>query len=139
MKGAYLMLLIKKEVVKQFTNYAEELLPDEACGLFIANNNEQEIDIFIPIPNISKVPHQFKFDPKVFIPVLHDIEKDKKKWLGVIHSHPTSKAYPSEKDINNWFYPHLSYWIYSIRDQDLKAYYIKDKDIAKIKIKYVFD
>ncbi|WP_353963346.1 Mov34/MPN/PAD-1 family protein [Tepidibacillus marianensis] len=52
--------------------------------------------------------------------------------MGVIHSHPTSKAYPSSVDIHNWFYPELSYWIYSFLENQLKVYTIVKGQVKEL-------
>ena len=124
------MLTISKQVVDEFIQYATKNYPKEACGMLLRSVGGQTIEQFIPIPNASPNPiHEFEFEPKSFIRALHIIENEKKEWVGVIHSHPTSIAYPSSIDIQNWFYPELSYWIYSLSEQDLKAYSIRDRGI----------
>ncbi|OEF99396.1 hypothetical protein BHF71_02085 [Vulcanibacillus modesticaldus] len=123
------MLYIKREVIHQFDKYSKSLIPNEACGLLISYNHSQIIDTFISIPNTSTTPYQFNFEPKIFIKTLQQIKNNKGTWLGVIHSHPSTTAYPSSIDIANWYYPNLSYWIYSLKDEELKAYLIKEKNV----------
>lgn len=126
------MIYINKSVIDHFTSYSKSLMPNEACGLLVSSNDHQIIDTFVPIPNISNNPHQFYFEPKTFIRTLYEIEKDSTKWVGVIHSHPTTQAYPSMVDINNWYYSDLSYWIYSLRDGELSGYYIEGGSVRAL-------
>jgi len=126
------MIFITKEAVEQFKVYSKDLTPYEACGLLVSNEETQIIDTFIPIRNISINPRQFQFDPKAFIQNLNKLENTNKKWVGVIHSHPNTNAFPSHRDIENWFYSHLSYWIYSLPNDDLQAYFIRDKKTERI-------
>jgi len=123
-------MLLKQSIARQFYEYAKKLYPNEACGLLVSSKKIGQIDEFIPIPNQSSNPlHAFEFEPKTFLQALQQIENEKKEWISVIHSHPTSKAYPSSIDIQNWFYPDLSYWIYSLLEDKLKAYSIVGNQI----------
>ena len=125
------MFFIRSDIVVHIKNISHSNHREEICGLLISSKSDNTIDEFIQIPNISpNAEHEFEFDPSTFIKVLYHIENEKKEWIGVIHSHPTSLAYPSSIDIKNWFYPEISYWIYSVLDQQLKVYSIK-KDAVK--------
>ncbi|KXG44231.1 M67 family metallopeptidase [Tepidibacillus infernus] len=118
------MISILKETIDQFISYAREQEPNEACGILISSWNQELIDNFIPIPNTTNQRDRFEFDAKVFILTLYQIEEKQWCWHGVIHSHPTSSAYPSSIDLHNWYYPEKSYWIYSLRDNRLNIFYI---------------
>jgi len=101
--------------------------------LLVSSFGEKKIDGFIPVKNTSDNPtNQFHFDPKNFIPQIYDLENKGVKWIGVIHSHPQTSAFPSLEDISNWHYPELSYWIYSLKDDQLKAYSIKEGKVKAI-------
>lgn len=125
------MLYINEKIVKHFSSYASSLIPNEACGMLVSFNDSKIIDTFIPIPNNStNAKYEFNFEPSSFIPMLYKIDKQGGNWVGLIHSHPSSPAYPSRTDINNWHYPDLSYWIYSFKEQSLRAYYIIDQIVV---------
>ncbi|MFV9511606.1 Mov34/MPN/PAD-1 family protein [Tepidibacillus sp. LV47] len=127
------MIIIFQSVIDHFIQYAQEQYPNESCGILVSSLDDQHINEFIPIPNQSLNPgHEFEFEPSAFIQALYQIEGVKKEWIGVIHSHPTSKAYPSFIDIQNWFYPKLSYWIYSCLENQLKAYTIVKEKVREI-------
>lgn len=132
-----MLLMIERKTADEFKTLSESLFPKEACGMLASSEHDGVIDTFIPIPNISNDPQQFLLEPKVLIRQLYELEKQQKSWVGVIHSHPTSHAIPSEKDKVNWYYPNLSYWIYSIKDNELKAYYIRDKMIEPMEFKVI--
>ncbi|TCS78464.1 Mov34/MPN/PAD-1 family protein [Tepidibacillus fermentans] len=126
-------MIIFQSVIDQFIQYAKEQYPNEACGILVSSLDDQQINEFIPIPNQSSNPiHEFEFEPSTIIKAFHRIEVEKKEWIGVIHSHPISKAYPSSIDVHNWFYPELSYWIYSLLDDQLKAYTIIKGEVREI-------
>jgi len=56
----------------------------------------------------------------------------------VVHSHPTSKAYPSNLDISSWHYADKSYWIYSLDNAALQAYFIKAQTVLPVEYRIVF-
>jgi len=129
------MFNITRQTIEQFTKHANQQYPLEACGLLIVGknvqNNGEVIDGFVPITNISPNPtHQFEFDPKQFIKTIHQLETNQCEWLGVIHSHPTTSAIPSDLDINNWHYSSKSYWVYSLLDNQLRAFHIIGKQVT---------
>jgi len=125
------MLYIKEQIVRDFSSYAISLIPNEACGMLVSFNDSKIIDTFIPIPNNStNTKYEFNLEPSSFIPMLYKIDKLGGNWVGLIHSHPNSPAYPSRADIDNWHYPDLSYWIYSFKEKNLRAYYIIDKIVV---------
>lgn len=127
------MLLIEKQVVTDFTNYFKSLLPNEACGLLVTHNDSMNfvINEFVSITNLSNQPDKhFYFSPKDFIKQLYEVEAKNGKIVGIIHSHPTTDSKPSSEDIANWYYPELSYWIYSIKKSTLQAFYIRNQVVS---------
>lgn len=127
------MIYIKQKALNDVIDYMKGFISREACGLFISTNQRNSIDSFIPIPNVSENPHfEFRLSPQEYIKELHRIENEGHELLGIIHSHPNSSAYPSSLDINNWHYPNLSYWIYSIEENMLKGYIIKGNNILAL-------
>ena len=123
------MLYLNRKTKEIFINYFKSQAPYEACGILVSDKNNR-INIFYPIPNISTYPKKhFKFDPQVYINTLNTIENRKQQLIGVIHSHPSTSAFPSAVDIENWYYPNLSYWIYSLPNDQLNAFLIENNQV----------
>lgn len=132
------MISIDKNIVNELVAYFSTKFPNEACGLLVSLNDISTIDQFISIPNISNMPKsEFNFEPSAYLKTLYELEKINRRSLGVIHSHPLTSAYPSNKDISNWYYQDLSYWIYSCLDNSLKAFYIKANLIDQVNFEIV--
>ncbi len=125
-------LYINEETMHSFINYSKSQLPQEACGLLVAFSIRNQIDTFIPIINISNSSNTFHFEPTSFIDSLYNIDKKGATWVGVIHSHPSSSAFPSKLDIENWYYPNQSYWIYSSSNNRFNAFYMDKENIQPI-------
>jgi len=133
------MYYLKQEVFGKLVDYAKVQAPNEACGLLTANRETELIDSFIPIPNTSLEPRrQFALDPQTFIPLIYQLNEKEVSWVGVVHSHPTSKAYPSNLDISSWHYADKSYWIYSLDNAALQAYFIKAQTVLPVEYRIVF-
>lgn len=76
-------------------------LPNEACGLLIANSSDTPpvIDTIQPIANIHPKPlNSFSFDPADWISGLYEIERNGQQLVGYYHSHPRSLPIPSSAD-----------------------------------------
>ena len=126
------MHILTKKTKKVFIDYFKTKAPNEACGV-LASDKNNIINIFYPIPNISSRPKEhFEFDPQIYINTLYHLEEGNQKLMGIIHSHPSSGAFPSTVDIENWYYPNLSYWIYSIPNDQLNAFLIENKQVKPI-------
>lgn len=125
------MYYINSEIFNNFVDYFRSVYPFEGCGLLVGTTSPEIIDLFIPIPNVSSNSSLFKFEPNKFIQCIHGFENSNKHWIGVIHSHPMTEAYPSITDVNDWYYNDLSYWIYSLKNKSLKAYTISNKKILQ--------
>ena len=129
---------ITKLTTMEIINYFNLMLPEEACGLLVSEKNNQIINSFISIPNVSiDKLQQFRFDPKAYIEAIYNIEHRDGKILGIVHSHPTSDPFPSNEDLENWYYYDLSYWIYSFKNNSLNAYYITENKIGMLEYKII--
>jgi proteasome lid subunit RPN8/RPN11 len=72
-------------------------LPYEACGLLSGREN-----IFCSvwkIENINRSPNSFRMDIEQVRQVLTCMEERGESLLGIYHSHPTAKPFPSAEDI----------------------------------------
>jgi len=83
---------------------ATAAFPNEACGLLIGLRTEagwRVIDV-VDAPNMtSKDPTRFfEIDPKALFEAYRGARaaKDGREVIGFFHSHPTSRAVPSESD-----------------------------------------
>lgn len=94
---------IKKQALKD--------TPNETAGVLLGENGE--VKVVVSLKNISESPEkEYKLENLNFDatknPYGYDI-------IGIYHSHPTTHAYASEKDIE-YFFPGLAYLIYSIKE-----------------------
>ncbi|MEW6087341.1 MAG: M67 family metallopeptidase [bacterium] len=109
--------MIKQKFIDQLINHAKKGYPEEVCGI-IAGKEGSVLKIY-EMANVSKTPETFYFmEPEEQFKVLKDIRNSGIEMLGIYHSHPASKAHPSEEDCRMCFYPDAFYMIISLKDFD---------------------
>ncbi len=79
-------------------------------------------------------PCTFAFEPRAYLETLKQMRDDQLDWLGIVHSHSLTDAYPSARDLKSWHFSDKSCWIFSYKDQDyqLCAYYIHKNGVNPI-------
>lgn len=80
-----------------------------------------------PVKNISPDPQRsFYMDPQSQIAAMHALRLRDQTLLGIYHSHPTTAALPSTRDLAGAAYPGVAYVIISllIREQPEVAAFV---------------
>lgn len=98
-------------------NHALETPDIEVCGL-LAGNMSEATSLY-RIPNIATDPSTtFSMEPQAQIAALRDMRQHKEHLWAIYHSHPSSEALPSEKDLQEAAYPGTAYFIVSLMDDE---------------------
>ena len=131
------MVYLDKEKTKKLIEHAQKESPNEACGLLAGlvkegDKTRCEVKKVYEMTNTNKSPTRFFMDPAEQLKVLKDIRSLGLQMVGIYHSHPHSKAYPSAHDVEMAFYPDASYVIISLEDK--KKPCVKSFRIAEGKI-----
>ena len=104
---------------KSFKKYAQNLAPEEACGLVANIKGEKK---FWPCKNLADSKQKFfMIDPDDWVEC-----EDSGEILGVIHSHPKGEATASEADKTACEYIGFPYYIYSIETDSWVSFYPLD-------------
>jgi len=90
-------LFLSKEQVNEITDYLEEQLPLEACGLLVGKNDQGEKILFVE--NQAKSPVRFVMDPLEQLKAFDWIDDNGLELLGIFHSHPAGPETASSTDI----------------------------------------
>jgi proteasome lid subunit RPN8/RPN11 len=91
---------------------ARAVEPAECCGLLIGSGSV--ITEAIQTLNVSEVPNRFFIDPRGHIDGRRDARRRGLEVLGFYHSHPHTRAEPSETDRAEAAYPGALYLIVSL-------------------------
>lgn len=127
-------LFITKELFEEMISHCRENFPNEACGILAGKAGE--ISKIYKMTNIEKSPVSYFMDSKEQFKVMKDIRENKLSMIAIFHSHPSSPAYPSAKDVSLAFYEDCVYIIVSLIEKEpvVKGYLIKGSDISDVSI-----
>lgn len=104
---------ITGKVLQEMVEHARREYPLECCGLLSGSGSD--------IDGIRATGNQRESREEFFVPVqelfafFKGLRRSGKKHLGVYHSHPTSESLPSSRDVAEFHYPEVSYWIVSLK------------------------
>ncbi len=128
-------ITISAEQKKILLEHAEKEIPNESCAILfgeITQENSIVREIFLT-KNIEESPVNFTISNEQLIQGYDLAEKKHMDVVAIFHSHPNSRAYPSETDKKFMQSNPVVWIIYSAESKDFKAFFL-DKDIIEIEI-----
>ena len=93
------MLEMAADVRSAMVDHAIAAVPQEACGLFAGPPGRDLVDRFFATRNASASATSFRLDGREMLDVERWADDLGLEIKGVMHSHPTTRAYPSRTDI----------------------------------------
>ncbi len=107
---------------------------NEACGILAGNGNE--VSKIYKMANIENSPVTYMLDSREQFKVMKDMRDNNLSMVAIFHSHPSSAAYPSAKDVSLAFYEECVYIIVSLMEKEpvVKGFLIREGNIEEIKI-----
>ena len=91
------MITIVQRVLDDVRAHAEEDAPRECCGVLIGR--PQAILESARALNLAEGTTRFLLDPRDHIRAMREARARQMDVIGFYHSHPRSRAYPSETDV----------------------------------------
>jgi proteasome lid subunit RPN8/RPN11 len=115
-------------------SHCKEACPNEACGILAGKGNE--VSKVYKMANIEKSPVSYEFDSSEHIKAIRNMRENNHTMLAIFHSHPSSQAYPSAKDISLAFYEDCIYVIVSLIEKQpvIKGFLIREGAIKEIRL-----
>jgi len=110
-------------------DHARHEAPNECCGyLRAADGVVQEV---VRAENPGRSPYAFELDSGSLL-AANELDDDGYQ-VGIYHSHPRSPAEPSQTDINLAHYPHWTYLIVSLENDDpvIRAWRIQNGKVVE--------
>jgi len=125
-------LFISKKFFNEMISHCRENYPNEACGILAGKN--KEVSKIYKMTNIEKSPVSYEFDSTEHIKTIKDMRENGLSMVAIFHSHPSSPAYPSSKDVNLASYDAAVYVIVSLIEKEpvVKGFSIKEEDIKEV-------
>ena len=127
-------LSISKNLFDEMISHCRDTYPNEACGI-LAGKESKALKVY-KMANIEKSPVSYEFDSREHIKAIRDMRENNHTMLAIFHSHPSSPAYPSAKDMNLAFYEDCIYVIVSLSEKKpvVKGFLIREGDIKSASI-----
>lgn len=124
------MLRIPEEIVAAIAGQARAEAPNEACG-YLAGR-EGEIHDRYPLTNVDASPTHFMLDPQEQFDAVKQAREAGLELPAVYHSHPETPARMSDEDIRLANDPNTIYVIYSLADDEIKAFRVdREKNVSE--------
>ncbi|NQT30311.1 MAG: M67 family metallopeptidase [Candidatus Saganbacteria bacterium] len=127
------MIAISEHLRKEIIEHAGGVGNLEACGILAGKLGEAQK--VYKMKNTSDSPQKCYFmDPREQLGVMKAIRKEGLEMIGIYHSHPSSEAYPSPKDIELAFYDEAAYVIVSLHPHgkiEFRAFRINEGKVSE--------
>jgi proteasome lid subunit RPN8/RPN11 len=129
---------IPADIREAMISHAKQGLPNEACGLLVGR--EARVEHFYPMRNADHSPVTYRLDPTEQLHVFNELEDKGWELLGIFHSHTHTRAFPSDTDRRQAFYPEAHYVLLSLANRDapdLRAFFIDDGKVDEQEVRFV--
>ncbi len=95
---------LPRTLINQLMTHAQSREGEEVCG-FIASRNGVPLKTY-PVANIATpVAKRFEMEPQAQIDAIKNMREQDEEIFAIYHSHPSSPAAPSQRDIDEFSYP----------------------------------
>lgn len=129
------MVYIEERHLAEMIAHAREEAPLEACGI-LAGIEGKVLKLY-RAKNADRSPVSYRLEPEEQYRIFMDIEEKVWDILGIYHSHPTSPAFPSGRDLKQAYYPEAIYFVVSLADPakpEVRAFRIIEGEITEEEI-----
>ena len=135
-------ILVDESQRKKLSDHAKNSLPNESCAILLGITNGEKITLkkSVIVENADASPVEFSIKPDQLFSTYANAEKDGLEVIGIFHSHPTSRAEPSETDKKFMMINPGVWLIYSQSNDEFAAYGMNnDKTTYKISMRAPLD
>jgi len=95
---------LPRTLINQLMTHAQSREGEEVCG-FIANRNGAPVKTY-PVANIATpADKRFEMEPRAQVDTIREMREQGEEIFAIYHSHPSSPAAPSQRDIDEFSYP----------------------------------
>lgn len=111
-------LRMTQEQVREVVAHCLAGRPNEACGLLLGRGG-RVLRVHC-LRNADHSPFSFLIEPEDQIRVIEEMERDKLELTAIYHSHPSSEARPSPRDVQRASWPEAFHLIVSLRGEPVQ-------------------
>jgi proteasome lid subunit RPN8/RPN11 len=105
-------LSLKKTQMAEIIEHAKHEFPNEACGLLAGKNTK--VSKVYQMANTERGGMRYSMVLKEQFDAARDMRSQNLEMIGIYHSHPNVRPYPSFRDIQRAMHPECSYVIISL-------------------------
>ena len=115
--------------------HAEFCSPEEACGL-MAFDDADELRMVYATTNLDRSNVKFTVSPGEHFGAIQHAERSGWRIGGAFHSHPTSAAFTSARDIAGALDPEWLYVVVGLADgvPDIRGYRIRNYAVSEVSL-----
>jgi len=129
------MIRISKRLLDEMIEHLKGEQPNEGCGILAGRDGE--VKKIFKMTNTDASPYSYLADPREQIKAMKEMRRLNLEMVGIYHSHPSTPAYPSQRDIEMAFYPEACYVIVSFQNPEapqVRAFRIEEGKVKEEKI-----
>lgn len=125
-------LIIPQHIFDKMIAHCRSGLPNEACGILSGTGNQ--VSEIRRMTNIEDSPVSYLMDSMEQFKLMKELRRKDLLLLAIFHSHPSSSAYPSQKDVSLASYEDTVYIIVSFSGTDpvAKGFSIREGNIEEV-------
>ena len=115
-------------------SHCREGYPNESCGILAGKDGAVE-EIY-RLTNLEASPVSCMMDPAEQFKAMKAMRARGLSMVAIFHSHPSSPAYPSAKDVGLAFYDDAVYIIVSLADGEevVRGFSIREGNVSEVEI-----
>lgn len=124
-------LVIPEKIYEELIRHCREEAPYEACGILAGRG--REVTVAYRMTNAERSSVSYIMDSGEQFRVMKEMRAENLSMLAIYHSHSSSPAYPSSKDVSLAFYEDAVYIIVSLAGEEpvVKAFRINNREITE--------
>ena len=122
----FILTNLQKQIL---SDHAEKEKPNEACAILFGDKTDNKFNVekIFLTKNFEQSPTNFTISPEQRLEADRIERESKLKIIGIFHSHPDSKAYPSNTDQKFMDLNPFVWIIFSGISNEFKAFILESK------------
>lgn len=122
---------MERRYIEEMVAHAREEAPKEACGLLLGREG-RAVRLY-RAANADKSATTYRLNPEEQFRIFVEMEEKGLDLWGIYHSHLTSPAYPSARDIRMAYFPESLYLIVSLagKEAEVRAFRIMEGEVRE--------
>jgi proteasome lid subunit RPN8/RPN11 len=127
------MFTIEKRYIDDMIAHARREAPLECCGV-LAGSDGRILKLY-QATNAEHSRYCYNIEPQELFRINRECEESGWRFVGIYHSHPDGRAYPSPTDVRlAALWPETLYFIVSLLSPErpeVRAFRIRDRDVIE--------